>query len=181
MGILITLAVCVMLAGGIFYNKLRTKFYGIIGVGGSYFSTIGIMGLFMFVGSLVGGMAGNVVEIIMTAIFVLLGLGYLVYVMIVRCQTVAQRIFLPLVAVMIAFGFCWRLLFAIIFKIPMSNGAPTAASKFPNALTDDQGNTWRIQSDSGDHADYSCVKTGGSITLWYTGDYVNLPAGWKAQ
>lgn len=184
MEILMGLAVIVMLAGGIFYNKLRAKYYGIIGVGGSYFAAIGVMGAFMLIGSLLAGeftVGVSPVEAIMTLIFMLAGLGYLVYVMIVRCKTVAQRVFLPLVAVMIAFGFCWRLLLSIVFKVPMSNGAPESAAKFPARLTDDQGETWELQHDSGDHADYRCRKNGNTVTIWYTGDYVNLPAGWRAN
>ncbi|MBQ8892837.1 MAG: hypothetical protein IJ043_00330 [Clostridia bacterium] len=180
MPFLIGIAVVVMLAGGIFYNKLRAKVYGIIGVPGSYFATLGIMVLVMLIGSLFqGGGGASITEIVVYIIFMIAGLGYLAYVMITKCQTVMQRVLLPIIAVMIAFGFCWRLVFALIFKIPMSNGAPQA--KFPASLTDDQGETWNLQSDSNDHADYYCPKTGATTTVWYTGDYVNLPAGWRAN
>lgn len=182
MEILIGIAVVVMLAGGIFYNKLRSAFYGVIGVGGSYMATIGIMFLFACIGALFGGGGFETTELVIGIIFTLIGIAYLAYVMIVRCKTVMQRVFLPLVAVMIAFGFCWRLLFAIIFKIPMGNGAPaeSAAPKFPAALTDDQGETWELRSDSADQAEYQCRKTGNRITIWYT-DYVNLPSGWRVN
>lgn len=55
-----------------------------------------------------------------------------------------------------------------------------AAPKFPTSLTDDQGETWMLLSDSGDHAEYKCRKTGAQTTLWYTG-YLNLPSGWRAN
>lgn len=186
MGILIGLAVAIMLAGAIFYNKLRAKFYGIIGVGGSYMATIGIMVLVMLIPSIFGGGFASITELIVAIIFMLIGVGYLVYVMIARCDTVMQRVFLPIVAVMIAFGFCWRLLFAIIFKIPMGNGAPetsenSAAPSFPSSVVDDQGETWYLTSSSGDHAEYECRKTGARNTFWYTGDYVNFPTGWRAN
>lgn len=180
MGILIGLAVVLMLGGAIFYNKLRAKVYGVIGVGGSYMATIGIMMLFALIGTLFGGGGFESAELAAGIIFMLIGLGYLVYVMIVRCNTVMQRVLLPLIAIMIAFGFCWRLLFAIIFKIPMSNGAP-AAPKFPATVIDDQGETWYLMSDSGDHAEYECRKTGARNTFWHTGDYVNFPTGWNAN
>lgn len=61
----------------------------------------------------------------------------------------------------------------------MGNGA-SAAPRFPASLTDDQGKTWAILSDSGDHAVYECSKTGAKTTLWYT-DYLNLPNGWRVN
>lgn len=187
MGVLIALAVVLMLGGGIFYNKLRTKFYGIIGVGGSYMATIGIMMLGALIGSIFGGGGFASAELVVGIIFMVIGIGYLVYVMIVRCSTVMQRVFLPIVAIMIAFGFCWRLLLAIFLKIPMGNGAPEeqeapatqATGRFPSAVYDDQGQTWYLLSDSGDHADYQCRNTGACYTFWYTGDYINFPAGWR--
>ena len=180
MGVLIGLAVVLMLGGAIFYNKLRAKVYGIIGVGGSYMVTIGIMVLFMLIPSLFGGGFASATEAIVAIIFMLIGIEYLVYVMITRCTTVMQRVLLPLIAVMIAFGFCWRFLFALLFKIPMGDGAP-AKPKFPSSVTDDQGEVWTLLSDSGDHADYQCRKTGAQTTIWYTGEYVALPSGWRAN
>ncbi len=183
MGVLIGLAVVVMLAGGIFFNKLRARYYGIIGVGGSYMATIGVMMLVALIGSIFGGGGFETTELIVGIIFMIIGLGYLIYVMFARCSTVMERIFLPIVAVMIAFGFCWRLVFAIILRTPIGNGAPensdgTAAAKFPSGLVDDQGETWQLLSDSGDHAEYQCRKTGARTTLWYT-DHLNLPYGWR--
>lgn len=181
MAVLIGIAVVAMLGGAIFYNKLRASVYGIIGVGGSYFATIGIMVLVMLISSLFAGSTGaSAMETVLYIIFMLAGLGYLAYVMIVRCQTTTQRVLLPLIAVLIAFGFCWRFIMALVFKIPMGNGAPAqAAAKFPASLTDNQGELWRLQSDSGDHAEYYCPKTGGTTTIWYTGDYAAIPNGWR--
>ena len=180
MAILIGLAVVLMLGGGIFYNKLRAKVYGVIGVGGCYMATIGIMVLFMLIASLFGGGFASAAEAVVAVVFMLFGIGYLVYVMITRCSTVTQRVLLPVVAVMIAFGFCWRFILALIFKIPMDSGAP-AAPRFPASLTDDQGDVWKLVTDSNDHAEYECRKTGARTTVWYTGDYVALPAGWHAN
>ena len=181
MAVLIGLAVILMVGGGLFYNKLRSAYYGTIGVGGAYMATIGIMVLVMLIATLFGGtpIATSTVEIIVTILFMLIGLGYLVYVMIVRCSTVMQRVFLPVVVVMIAFGFCWRLLFALIFKVPISNGAPQKTVSFPASVVDDQGETWELVSDSGDNADYRCRKTGARANFRITGDYVNFPSGWR--
>lgn len=183
MGVLIALSSILVFGGGIFYNKLRTKYYGIVGVGGSYFITIGLMVLGMLIGQLIqgfGDVGASAMEIIILIVVMLAAMAYMVFIMLTRCTTVMQRVFLPFACLMIAFGFCLRLLLAIVFRIPMSNGAP-AAAKFPASLTDDQGDTWNLQSDSGDHADYYCPKNGNTVTVWYTGDYVNLPAGWRAN
>lgn len=56
----------------------------------------------------------------------------------------------------------------------------TKVPKFPSLLTDDLGQTWTLSSDSGDHAEYQCRKTGARTTLWYTG-YLNLPNGWRVN
>lgn len=181
MAILIGLAVVLMLGSAIFYNKLRAKVYGVIGVGGSYMALIGMAMLCALIVSLFGGKTfSSTMEVIIGIIFMVIGVGYLVYVMIVRCNTVMERVLLPIIAVMIAMGFCWRLLFSLLLHVPMSSGAPEKAT-FPASLTDDQGENWYLLSDSGDHADYQCRKTGERRTFWYTGDYVKLPHGWRAN
>lgn len=178
MAILTGLAIVLMLGGAIFYNKLRAKVYGVIGVGGSYMALIGMAMLCALIASLFGGKTfGSTMEVIIGIIFMLIGVGYLVYVMIVRCNTVAERVLLPIIAVMIAMGFCWRLLFSLLLHVPMSSGAPETA-KFPAQVEDDKGEAWYLLHDSGDHAEYRCGKTGARTTIWYT-DHVNLPSGWK--
>ena len=61
---------------------------------------------------------------------------------------------------------------------PAENTAP-AAAKFPSCVIDDQGNTWYLKYDSGDHAEYECRKTGARRIFWYTGDYVDFPTSWR--
>ena len=60
----------------------------------------------------------------------------------------------------------------------MGSGAPTTA-KFPSYVIDDQGEIWYMVNENGDHAEYECRKTGARNTFWYTGGYVNFPAGWS--
>lgn len=185
MGVLIAIAVILVLASAIFYNPLRRKVYGIIGVGGSYFATLGIMTFFMFIGTLIslfaGGGVGDVTEFIVCIVFMLIGVGYLVYVMLTRCDTVMQRILLPFIAIMIAFGFCWRFLFALLLRVPMETNASLAANavKFAELVRDPQGETWRRQGDgTGDAETYACAKTGETARFVYTGGYY-LPNGWS--
>ena len=180
MGILIGLAVAIMIAGGIFYNKLRVKYYGIIGVGGSYMALIGIMMLVSLIGTLFGGDGFNSAELVVGIIFMIIGLGYLVYVMIARCNTVMQRVFLPLAAAMIAFGFCGRFMLMLIFKVPMSSGASeTTAFQFPATVHDNLGETWELQHSDSEKAEYRCRKNGDRTTIWCTGGYLNIPSGWR--
>ena len=178
MAILIGLAVVLMLGGALFYNKLRAKVYGVIGVGGSYLALIGIAMLCALIATPFGGKTfGSTMEVIIGIIFMVIGVGYLVYVMIVRCNTAMERVLLPIIAAMIAFGFCWRLLFALLLHIPMSNGAPEV-KRFPATLIDDQGETWAWQSGETDHAEYQCRKTGARVSISYT-DHLILPHGWR--
>ncbi|MBQ8813801.1 MAG: hypothetical protein IJZ85_04835 [Lachnospiraceae bacterium] len=181
-GILYGVAVVAMLIGAFGYNSLRRKWAGIIGVGGSYLILIGVMLLVAAIGTLIrvigGGSAGaNGVEIVTSIIFLLICLAYTVYVMITRCTTVMQRIMLPIVAVLIGFGFCWRFLAALIFHIPMESGKVEV--KFPAVIYDPNGDEYRMQSESGDHADYYCQKTGQSVQLWESDIEDGLPNGWR--
>lgn len=52
---IIVCAIIAMWAGAIFYNPLRRKMAGIIGVGGSYLILAGVMLLVMTLASLIGG------------------------------------------------------------------------------------------------------------------------------
>lgn len=178
MGITIGIAAALSLAGGIFYNKLRVKFNGIIGVGGSYMALCGIIALCSIIGMTFFGEGISAAELVVCIIFSVIGIGYLIYAMIFNCTTVAQKVFLPLVATLISIGFCWRIVLAIIFKMPMSDGTETRA-RFPGMLIDDKGETWELQYDSGDNAGYRCRKTGADIVLRYTGE-LDLPYGWRA-
>lgn len=162
------------------YNKLRCRWYGIIGVGGSFLVMFGVMVLFMLVGGLIQDPSsvtfGNTFLywiILAAAIF------YVVKLMLTRCYTVKERVMLPLAAVMICFGFIVRLVLGVLTHAPISDGS-TSKHGFPSVLYDDQENEYRLQSDSGDHADYYCSKTGATVQFWEA-DFrdAGLPAGWR--
>lgn len=55
----------------------------------------------------------------------------------------------------------------------------SSGSRFPSSVTDDQGNTWQLAHDSGDHAEYKCPKTGARRTFWRTDGYIDFPYGWR--
>lgn len=181
MAIVIGLAVVIMIAGGIFYNKLRAAYYGIIGVGGSYMALIGIMMLCILIGTIFGGAGFNAAELITGIIFMLIGLGYLVYAMISRCHTTMQRVLLPLVAVMIAFGFCWRFLLMLVIKVPMSDGSPAAKPDFPQTVTDDKGESWDLELSGDERAEYRCRKTGERQTFSVSNGQVHFPGIWRVS
>ena len=98
--------------------------------------------------------------------------------MLTRCLTVAQRIQRLFAACLIGFGFCWRLLAAIFLHMPMESGKKES-SAFPAILYDSNENQFRLLSDSGDHADYYCEKT-GQRAQFYASDLADgLPNGWR--
>ncbi|MBS5569748.1 MAG: hypothetical protein KHX22_00510 [Clostridiales bacterium] len=69
--------------------------------------------------------------------------------MLTRCLTVAQRIQRLFAACLIGFGFCWRLLAAIVAHVPMESGKNGAS--FSAILYDTSDNWSRLRSESGEH------------------------------
>lgn len=165
--------------GAIFYNRLRSNWYGVLGVGGAYFILVGIMLLVALLATLFGKgeMGAEPVERITLIVVMVAALGYMVYLILARCKSVKQKILLPFAAVLLGFGFALRLVMAIALRVPMSNGKPAAAS-FPAVIYDPQGRQYRLQSESGDHADYYCQKTGERVQFWEADFEDGLPGGW---
>lgn len=162
------------------YNALRCKWYGIIGVGGSFLVMFGLMVLVMLVGGLIqdpGSMSfGNT---FVYWIILIAAVYYVVKLMLGRCYTAKDRIMLPIAAVMICFGFIVRLILGMLIKMPMSDGS-TSKRGYPTVLHDEQENEYRLQNDSGDHADYYCAKTGATRQFWKADfEDAGLPAGWR--
>ncbi|MGM9593030.1 MAG: hypothetical protein ACI3U8_01615 [Candidatus Onthomonas sp.] len=182
MAILIALAVVAMLGGAIFYNPLRRKMAGIIGVGGAYVVLIGIMLLVACFTQLFGGpnVETNVTEIIVSVVFMVIAIGYMIYVMLTRCTTVAQRIALPFVACLIGLGFAWRLLAAIVLHIPMESGKTEKKSSFPASMMSPEGEYFTLENDSGDNATYYCPRT-GERAHFRDADFDEgfFPTGWR--
>ncbi|MBR6790548.1 MAG: hypothetical protein IKM31_06760 [Oscillospiraceae bacterium] len=171
------------LIGAFGYNAFRRKMYGIIGVPGSYFSLIGMMLIVLLIGQLFSGgeVGASIGEIIGYVVLALVFLAYMIYVMIVRCDTVGQRIMLPFMAALIAFGFVWRFLAALLLHIPMGNGSPAEVkSVFPEYLRSPDGETFRKEREGSDTCEYYCSRTGERVTFHSAGagDEGFLPAGW---
>lgn len=178
--LLIAVAIALMLVGFFGYNPLRKKYAGIIGVGGSYIVLLGVMLLVSSIGQIFASISGesniSALEIILGIVVMLLCLGYMVFVMLTRCETIAQRIMLPVVACLIGFGFCWRLLAAIVFHMPMESGKQESSS-FPKYLYDDSDNRWELINQGGDNANYHCHKT-GETRMFYISDFdLGSPSG----
>lgn len=161
--ILIIAAIAFMLLGFFAYNSIRKKYAGIIGVGGSYLVLLGVMLLFSSIGQIIGTITGNsnvsALEIILGVVVMLLCLGYMVFAMLTRCETVVQRILLPFAACLIGFGFIWRFLAAIVLHMPMESGK-TVGGAFPAILYDPSENQFRLLNEGGDNATYYCEKNG---------------------
>lgn len=183
-GFLVVIAIIAMLAGAIFYNPLRRKVDGIIGVGGAYIILIGVLLLVMTIGNLFGLSSGEtqVSDLIVAIVFLLLSIAYTVYVMICKCETVIQRVTLPFVATLIGMGFCWRLLLKLFLHVPMAGGGSSggSGSAIPQYIYSPQGDTYRLTSSDSIHANYECSKTGNKVQFTLNAsDKLALPAGWR--
>ena len=162
-GVLGVIMLVLCLVGTIGYNGLRRKWAGIIGVGGSYVILLGVMLLFGTIGTVVKAVTGQELgsgagEIVGTVIVMLLCLGYMVVVIVGRCQTTAQRVMLPLVACLIGAGFIWRFLLAIVAHVPMESGGSKASGveAMPDVIydTNNARAVWHKQGVYGDHVVY---------------------------
>ena len=150
---------------------------GIIGVGGSYLILAGVMLLIMTLSSLFSGagFGASSSEVVITIVFMLLCIAYTVYVMLVRCNTVKQRIFLPFAAVLIGLGFCLRLLGAIVLRIPMENGKSISA---PKAIYNAAKLRYNLIEETDLYADYMLENGSDSIRVIKQD---GLPSGWSTN
>ncbi len=179
---LYALLVIAVFGGAIFFNKLRCKMYGIVGVGGSYVILMGIMLLCSLLLQLFtdsDGIANSKTELLGASIVMVVCLGYMVFVMLTRCDSALQRILLPFAACMIGGGFILRLLCAIVLHIPMGDGVPeTAAAVFPHSIISPDGETFELENDSGDNATYYCSRTGQRAHFRDVDFTDGFPTGW---
>ncbi len=57
---------------------------------------------------------------------------------------------------------------------------PVSSAAGAEVLIDPNGDAFRRESDSGDHADdYYCSKNGQSVQFWETDLYGGAPQGWR--
>lgn len=174
--IVIGVAIVTMLAGAIFYNPLRRKMSGVIGVGGSYVILAGVMFL---VSALTGNFGTDAAtsDLVVALVCSLVCLAYMVYVMIARCHTMKQRILLPVAACLIGLGFCWRFLMALFLHIPMENGK-SAAADYPKTLYSPEGQEYHLIDQTDIYADY--VSAGGGDSKRFI-KQDGMPAGWTTD
>lgn len=141
------------------YNGLRRKYAGIIGIPGSYFILLTaflVIGLIR--GIIKGGFGETPLELVLTILVMLAGLAYTVL-MILRCETLADKILLPIAAVLIGSGFCIRFIASIVFHVPMESGKVESVS-FPSSMRDSSGDIWELKTHNDVVAEYYCGKTG---------------------
>ena len=131
MEVLMPVLLVFIIAGFFLYNPVRRKYNGIIGVGGAYLVSIGIILAVNLIAAIfvpsIRESAGGAGAIIAYAVIAVLTILYLVFIMITRCKTVMQRIGLPFAILIMAFGFATRLLGSIFLHLPMENGSTAAA------------------------------------------------------
>lgn len=141
------------------YNGLRRKYAGIIGIPGSYFILLTaflVIGLIR--GIIKGGFGETPLELVLTILVMLAGLAYTVL-MILRCETLADKLLLPIAAVLIGSGFCIRFIASIVFHVPMESGKVESVS-FPSSMRDSSGDIWELKTHNDVVAEYYCGKTG---------------------
>ena len=141
------------------YNGLRRKYAGIIGIPGSYFILLTaflVIGLIR--GIIKGGFGETPLELVLTILVMLAGLVYTVL-MILRCETLADKLLLPIAAVLIGSGFCIRFIASIAFHVPMESGKVESVS-FPPSMRDSSGDIWELKTHNDVMAEYYCGKTG---------------------
>lgn len=124
-------------------------------------------------------MDGGIAGLILYLAVALLAAGYLVFLMLTRCETAAQRILLPFVVLIIAFGFETRLLASIVFHLPMKSGKQEEAS-FPQFLYDDE-NPWELLNAGGDNANYYCQKTEETKLFYFSDFEYGSPSGFHLR
>ena len=142
------------------YNALRRKYAGIIGIPGSYFILLTaflVIGLIR--GIFTGGFGETPLELILTILVMLAGIAYTVL-MILRCETVGDKILLPFAAILIGSGFCIRFIAALVFHVPMESGKTEEKSIFPPSMRDSNADTWELEWNNDVLAEYRCAKTG---------------------
>lgn len=171
MAILSPIMLCLVIVGTIRYNKLRQNWAHVMGVPGSYVIFLGIIMFVGLIGTVISLIAGNhpdTSEVVPGIIVVVLCLGYMAYLMLTKCRSTKERILLPVVACLIGAGFCWRLIGAIVFHTPMSNGKPADEfdlNRMPNIIYDDSNNRWQLQ-----HRNYDTVvyhnDNGQEVTIY---------------
>ena len=128
------------------YNALRRKYAGIIGIPGSYFILLTaflVIGLIR--GIFTGGFGESALELVLTILVMLAGIAYTVL-MILRCETLADKILLPIAAILIGSGFCIRFIAAIAFHVPMESGKVEDKNVFPTSMRDSGGDVWELQT-----------------------------------
>lgn len=113
---------CVMIVVVIFtivstiiFNKVKENWVDIIGVGGAYMSSTGILGMIwgivLFVNSIIDGNPDFMTFLIYIVISALFLIPFIRAEL--RCESVKQRILLPLVCLVLTCGFVLRLFFNI--------------------------------------------------------------------
>lgn len=175
MEILIPVLLIFIVGSFFLYNTVRRKYREIIGVGGSYLLATGLILLIalivaIFSPEMRNSMEGGVVGLIIYIVLALAAVAYLVFVMLIKCKNVAQRIMLPFAVLIMAFGFATRFLASIFLHLPMESGKEEEEEIFPRFIEDDNGNKWELMNHGVDNATYYCQKT-SEQRFFYKSDF----------
>ena len=159
LGVLVGLCI---LYGLLTWKKLRARWSNVIGVGGAYIILLGLMLLFVGIGSLIGG-AGFSGQTVVILVLGMLALVYCVLKML-RLPTIRQKILFPFAAVSIAGAFSWKLIFGIVFHTGLSG---TPEGELPTIIYDQENNPWTCLNREGEEAEYQS-KDGRTVRIRHT-------------
>ncbi|MCD7752068.1 MAG: hypothetical protein LUI10_10080 [Lachnospiraceae bacterium] len=113
----IVLAVVLWVAGAITFNSLRRGWYGIIGLPSAYVFTCFALAVILCISQ---GPKGK--EWLSVLLYLVVAVAVLVWIEI-KCTTTAQHILAPIVAIMLAMGFCVRIVLAVLLHVEIANPA----------------------------------------------------------
>ena len=149
----IVLAVILWVSGAITFNSLRRGWYGIIGLPSAYVFTCFALAVILCISQ---GPQGK--EWLSVLLYLVVAVAVLVWIEI-KCTTTAQHILAPIVAIMLAMGFCVRVVLAVLLHVEIADPGKENVDKakdkiFRTSFTTREG-TYTLQSVTGETAWYT--------------------------
>lgn len=146
-------ALIMWVGGAIMFNSLRRGWYGIIGLPSAYAFTCFALAVILCTYQ---GPTGK--EWLNVLLYLVIAVAILVWIEI-KCTTTAQHVLAPFVAIMLAMGFCVRILLAVLLHVEIANPAKEGQNSSLDKIsftdfTTSKG-TYKLQSTHGNEAWYT--------------------------
>lgn len=141
------------------FPKLRDNWSGIIGIPGAYLTATAIVAVVWLLIGCVGILFGNKVDpvSIVTLIIMALLCAIPLFNGLKKCETTKEKVMMPFVCIMLAFGFVWRVLMFIFMRVPIDSGSKVEDKSygyFPEVVYDDNGVAFSKMSEASGTAFY---------------------------